>query len=535
MHRKPVSHTASPRLSVALRAVPAASLLFLALAGRAHAGPYEDGMAALDRWDTVRATAYFEQAAQQGDPRGLLELATLVRRVDQSMVDLLERAAALGEPRAKHHLAELQLRDGTGGERTGPRFVDGPERIPTLLASACENQVSAACGELAGLYAGDLKEFSVRAGIREPDVARAKHWGERWRAGRLREADKGNIAAITDLVIGGSRAWSGIDADALAFHRMVLDDLNGDGASEASKEDPALRKRVDAWEIARGLRPAQLPAATKLAAGIATFEAADEFEDAEVIAAAGRHHAASTLAAYRYGSDMERAWGPALGKATAVATRDVEAVIRRVAGLRKTHGLDTQTWLARRLVATFTPMQLHSLARVQATEGARKRALLSRTLRTASVDGGAVVLRLGKDPGMRSLGADVPERTARYARDRGIDVAPSSPDPLVAERERLFAYLLARLERAPDLYEAPVATARLGHAAWMRAAALVRRGEAAEISATLFCGPCRRMTGLMRELAAEVHRFEPVRTALEESRARTPASFEKAGIVLERR
>jgi hypothetical protein len=56
----------SPRRVLAAALLP---FVISAWSATAHAGPYEDGRAALDRWDAKRAAAFFEIAARKGDPR----------------------------------------------------------------------------------------------------------------------------------------------------------------------------------------------------------------------------------------------------------------------------------------------------------------------------------------------------------------------------------------------------------------------------------------------------------------------------------
>jgi hypothetical protein len=90
-----------------------------------------------------------------------------------------------------------------------------------------------------------------------------------------------------------------------------------------------LRRRVDAWEIEQGLRPARLPDALTLARRIAAFEAAQERFDDETIAASGRY----------------------------------------VAAAQRKQGLDIETWLPGRLVATFTPTQRYWMDRMRSTPG----------------------------------------------------------------------------------------------------------------------------------------------------------------------
>jgi hypothetical protein len=273
-------------------------------------------------------------------------------------------------------------------------------------------------------------------GIAGVDMVQARRWGDLWRAGRVAEARTWNKEAIFEIVLHGAEAWARVDAATQAFHRVVYADINGDSSSGTGGEgtpDAELRRKVDAWEIANGLRPARLPDALTLARRIAAFEAADEQFDAEMVAAAGRFLAAQALTAARYPSFGRAPWGSDLGKATAVATRESDVFMRRVASTRRKLGLDIETWLPARLVATFTPTQLYLMDRARSTPGAKKRAAVSRLLRTASIDGDAVIERLRGDPAMESLGPDLGSRLERYAKDRGIDLG-ATPVPMIRHR-----------------------------------------------------------------------------------------------------
>jgi len=243
---------------------------------------------------------------------------------------------------------------------------------------------------------------AARVGIAGVDVTKARRWGDLWRVRRLAEARTGNVEALFEFVLYGVDEWSGVDAATHAFHRLVYDDLDGDGSSSSgagqTPPDAELRRKVDAWEIAQGLRPARLPDARMLARRVAAFEAADEQFDPEIVTATGRYFAASALADARYPFFACRPWEGDLGKATAVATRAAEAFLRRVVSNRRKLGLDIETWLPGRLAATFTPTQLYLMDRPRSTPGAKMRAAVSRLLWTASIDGDAVMERHRGDP-----------------------------------------------------------------------------------------------------------------------------------------
>ncbi len=482
------------------RALTAALLPFVisTLSPTAHAGPYEDGMAALDRWDATRAAAFFEIAAQQGDPRGLHEFA--IQAADPAKdgsVPYLERAAALGEPRAMAALAENQLSavpDGSGRARA---FLEPPSRVPRLLATACEKQQFGACRTLAQLHAGAMPERAKHVGIVDVDMTQARRWGDLWRAGRLAEARTGDETALAEIVGFGAEAWSGVDAATQAFHRMVYADMRGDASSGAAGPPPdaALRSRVDAWEIQQGLRPARLPAALTLARRIAAFEAAYDQFDAETIAASGRYFAAKVMAAASNPYAAPRPWGGELDKVTAVATRELAVFHKHVAGTHRKLGLDIETWLPGRLVAMFTPTQLYWMDRMRSTPGMKKRAAVARLLRMANLDGNAVAVRLRRDPAMESLGQDEIARRDRYAKDRGIDLGPAA-EPILQTRERLLYALMQQLHLGDR-------NARLGDAAWGRASAMLTLSEARDIGRSLECGHCRGVENLLQELVSE--------------------------------
>jgi len=120
-----------------------------------------------------------------------------------------------------------------------------------------------------------------------------------------------------------------------------------------------LRSRVDAREIEQGLRPARLPDALTLARRIAAFEAAQEQFGDETIAAFGRYVAAEAMAEASDPYSARRPWGGELGKVIAVATREMAVFHEHVASTLRKLGLDIETWLPGRLVATFTPTQLY--------------------------------------------------------------------------------------------------------------------------------------------------------------------------------
>lgn len=132
-------------------------LLISTVPPTAHAGFYEDGMAALDRWEVARAYTFFDMAAKNGDPRGLFEFATYAMgSPPEDGLPHLERAAAMDEPRAMARLAETQLRAIPGQGWKTPVFPEPASRVPSLLATACEKQQFAACGTLARLHAGTM-------------------------------------------------------------------------------------------------------------------------------------------------------------------------------------------------------------------------------------------------------------------------------------------------------------------------------------------------------------------------------------------
>lgn len=267
------------------RALSAALLPFVisTWSATAQAGPYEDGMAALDRWDATRAAAFFEIAAQNGDPRGLYEFAIHATGgpSDDELL-YLERAVALGEPRAMARLAKIQLRAVPGGSGRARAFSEPPSRVPRLLATACEKQQFDACRTLAELHAGSMPEWAKHVGVFDVDMAQARRWGDLWRAGRL-------------------------------------------------------------------------PDALTLARRIATFEAAHDQYDTETIAAFGRYVAAEAMAEASDPYSARRPWGGELGKVTAVATREMAVFHKHLASTHRKLGLDIETWLPGRLVATFTP------------------------------------------------------------------------------------------------------------------------------------------------------------------------------------
>lgn len=216
------------------RVLAAALLSFVisTLSATAHAGPYEDSMAALDRWDARRAAAFFEIAAQRGDPRGLYEFS--IHASDDSSdgePPYLERAVALGEPRAMARLAEIQLRAVPGGSGRARAVPEPPSQVPRLLATACEKQQFGACGTLGQLHAEAMADWAKHVGITGVDMAQARRWDDLWRAGRLAEARTGDETALVEILAFGAEAWSGVDAETQAFHRVVYPDTKGDTSS----------------------------------------------------------------------------------------------------------------------------------------------------------------------------------------------------------------------------------------------------------------------------------------------------------------
>jgi hypothetical protein len=503
-------------------------LLVSTFSSTAHAGHYEDGMAALDRWDATRAFAFFELAAKNGDPRGLYEFAIHARRsTPEDKLPLFERAAALGDPRAMTRVAETQMSAIPGQPGRKPDFAAPASRVPQLLATACDRQQFEACGTLAQLHAGKMPEAAAHVGITGVDLTQARRWGDRWRSGRLAEARTGDTEAVYEIVLHGAEAWSGVDAATHAFHRVVYADINGDGSSGPGGQaspDPELRRRVDAWEIEQGLRPARLPDALTLARRIAAFEAADEKEDAEIIAASGRYLAADALARARYPSFAPRPWGADLGKATAVAAREASVFLRRVATTRRKLGLDVESWLPGRLVATFTPTQLYLMDRARSTPGAKKRAAVARLLRTATIDGDAVMARLRGDPEMESLGQDEHARRDRYAKDRAIELGPAA-EPMLGNRERTLSLIMNRLHLVER-------NARLGSTAWARASAMITWAEARDIEMTLGCGHCRGVRKLLEDLQSERTRDTETMQAAAELQTRVTEAIHRSGIPL---
>jgi hypothetical protein len=83
----------------------------------------------------------------------------------------------------------------------------------------------------------------------------------------------------------------------------------------------------------------------------------------------------------------------------------------------------------------------------------------------ANLDGEAVAMRLRRDPAMESLGQDELARRDRYAKDRGIELGPAA-EPILRIRERLLSALMQQLHLGER-------NARLGHAAWRRASAML--------------------------------------------------------------
>lgn len=358
-------------------------------------------------------------------------------------------------------------------------------------------------------------------------MAQARRWGDRWRVGRFAEARTGNKEAVFEIVLYGAEAWAGVDSATHSLHRVVYADINGDGSSEPGDQaspSPELRRKVDAWEIETGLRPARLPEALTLARRIAAFEAADEKEDAEIIAASGRYLAADALARARYPSFAPRPWGGDLGKATAVATREADAFLRRVATTRRKLGLDIETWLPARLVATFTPTQLYLMDRARSTPGAKKRAAVSRLLRIATIDGEAVMARLRGDPEWESLGPDVMARRDRYAKDRGIELGRAA-EPMLQLREGLLSLIIKRMHLAER-------NARLGHAAWTRASAMLTWSETRDIDMTLGCGHCRGVLNLLEELWSERAKDTETMQASAGLQTRVTEAIHRSGIPL---
>jgi hypothetical protein len=64
-----------------------------------------------------------------------------------------------------------------------------------------------------------------------------------------------------------------------------------------------------------------------------------------------------------------RPWGAELDKVTAVATRELALFHKHVASTQRKQGLDIETWLPGRLVATFTPTQRYWMDRMRSTPG----------------------------------------------------------------------------------------------------------------------------------------------------------------------
>jgi hypothetical protein len=125
----------------------------------------------------------------------------------------------------------------------------------------------------------------------------------------------------------------------------------------------------------------------------------------------------------------------------------------------------------------------------------KKRAALLRFLRQANLDGEEVAMRLRHDPAMESLGQDEPARRDRYAKDRGIAIGPAA-EPILRIRERLLSALMQQLHLGER-------NARLGHAAWTSATAMLTFSEACDIGRSLECGHCRGVVSLLDELVSE--------------------------------
>jgi hypothetical protein len=177
-----------------------------------------------------------------------------------------------------------------------------------------------------------------------------------------------------------------------------------------------------------------------------------------------------------------------------------------------------------RLVATFTPTQLYLMDRARSTPGAKKRAALARLLRTATIDGDAVMARLRGDPEMESLGQNELARRERYATDRAIELGPAA-EPLLRNRERVLSLIMNRLR----LLER---NARLGSAAWARASAMFTRAEARDIEMTLGCGHCRGVLNLLEELRSERASDRETMQAAAELQTRVTEAIHKSGIPL---
>jgi hypothetical protein len=510
------------------RALSAALPLLISIVpSAAHAGHYEDGMAALDRWEVARASTFFDMAARDGDGRGLYDFVAQSAGPDWMDLRRLERAAALDEPRAVAWLGRFQLFEIPGRHTLRVAFGGSPAAVPHLLATACNRKQFDACGLLAQLHAGKLPEEAEYVGFTGGDMAQARHWGDIWRAGRLAEARTGNARAVSEIVLHGADAWSGIDPATLAFYRVVDADLNGDGSSAPGGQtspDADLRSKVDAWEIEQGLRPARLPEPLVLARRIAAFEALDEQIDAEIVAASGRYLAAEALTRAGYKPIGNRPWGSDLVMATAVATREAEAFLHGMESTRRTRGLDIETWLPARLVATFNPMQLYVLDQARSTSGAKKRAAASRLLRTAAIDGDGIMERLRGDPGMAFLGGEEHARRSRYVKDRDIDLG-TVVEPMIRHRDRLLVDLLRRLHIG-DRH------VRLGQDAWTRASAMLTRTDVREIRMTLDCGHCRGVLTLLEELAAAREKDAEIAKATGGLRRRVTISIHNAGLPL---
>lgn len=201
---------------------------------------YEEGMVALDRWDTLSAISHFERA---GDTASLKQLSHIfLRNVDFGVksdgaksLAYMRRASASGDPEALRRVGVAILQ---GGWPLGTAVQDPPQQGIVALERSCAQADALACLAIAQCL--NLTYPPCRSRGFEADEAKSKEFAARWKSLSLSAARSGDIDAIRFLATENPKIrYTGEEIDAFGLVARVRNigylhvDMNGLRANPA--------------------------------------------------------------------------------------------------------------------------------------------------------------------------------------------------------------------------------------------------------------------------------------------------------------
>ncbi|MCT8971859.1 tetratricopeptide repeat protein [Microbaculum marinisediminis] len=203
-------------LAVAVLALSAVSV---------EAGPFEDGLAAMDRADLSAARGYLEKAAKAGHAEAQYQLALLLMRGQGGSRDpegartWLEQAARSGHANAQYQLGEMLLWE-SDDETSAAAAAKAFEQAARLKHARAAYELAMLHAKGKGVAKDDVKAFDLYSKAAEGGVLEAEHIvGSTLVAGRHVEQD---------VVTGGAwlkLAQSGGDREAGDEWRTLLPTL----------------------------------------------------------------------------------------------------------------------------------------------------------------------------------------------------------------------------------------------------------------------------------------------------------------------